>query len=386
MKCYGTLYWITGLSGAGKTTIGSKLYYELRKKQDNVVFLDGDALKNIVSGETLGYTEEDRRKKGHKYAQICKLLTDQGVTVICSTIAMFDEVRAWNRKHIHSYVEVYLEVPIEILRKRDQKGLYSRILKGENIELPGVNMKAEFPKNPDIRILNDGSFSVKKCVERILRYKVAQKIDYDRDMAYWNEYYSSKKGDVLVPSLFAQCVEKKLKERGALLELGCGNGRDSLFFARKGINVTAIDASEVAIRNLLSANKGANITFLCGDFVKLPALQKLRYEYCYSRFSLHAISEVQENELLENVYGCLKKDGKFFIEARSIHDDIFGKGTMVERNAYIYNEHYRRFLDKDEIVEKLIDVGFSVEYAEESRDFAPWKEDNPIVLRVVAKK
>lgn len=58
----GILYWITGLSGAGKTTIGNALYYELRKKENNIVILDGDILKNLV-GDSLGYTTEDRKKE-----------------------------------------------------------------------------------------------------------------------------------------------------------------------------------------------------------------------------------------------------------------------------------------------------------------------------------
>ena len=78
----GILYWITGLSGAGKTTIGNRLYYELRKHQNNVILLDGDILKNVI-GDNLGYSEIDRRNRAMKYARICKMFTDQGMIVIC---------------------------------------------------------------------------------------------------------------------------------------------------------------------------------------------------------------------------------------------------------------------------------------------------------------
>ena len=107
----GILYWITGLSGSGKTTVGNRLYYELRQDKDNVVLLDGDLLKSIV-GDELGYSESDRRKRAFKYAKICKMLTDQGIIVICCTIAMYDEVRDWNRKNNKAYVEVFLDVPM----------------------------------------------------------------------------------------------------------------------------------------------------------------------------------------------------------------------------------------------------------------------------------
>ena len=73
MKRDGVLYWITGLSGAGKTTIGNRLFYELRKTRDNVVLLDGDIMRKIV-GDHLGFSEEDRRKRAIKYAMLCKML------------------------------------------------------------------------------------------------------------------------------------------------------------------------------------------------------------------------------------------------------------------------------------------------------------------------
>ena len=120
----GCLYWITGLSGAGKTTIGNRLFYELRKTNDNVVLLDGDMLKEIVS-DILGYSDADRRKRAMTYAALCKILADQGQIVICCTIAMYDEVREWNRKNNKRYVEVFLSVPLNVLQERDQKGMYS---------------------------------------------------------------------------------------------------------------------------------------------------------------------------------------------------------------------------------------------------------------------
>jgi adenylylsulfate kinase len=167
MNTKGILYWITGLSGAGKTTIGTRLYYELKKQKDNVVLLDGDILKNIVD-DSLGYTEEDRRKRAMKYAGICKMLTDQGIIVICCTIAMYDEVRDWNRKNNNGYVEIFLDVPVSVLMERDQKGMYSRQKKGELKNLAGIDMQVEFPKNPDIVIHNDGRYTVRQCVEKIL--------------------------------------------------------------------------------------------------------------------------------------------------------------------------------------------------------------------------
>lgn len=385
MNNKGILYWITGLSGAGKTTIGNRLYYELKKNSDNVILLDGDILKRIVSDRQPGYTNEDRRRRAHKYAQLCQMLTDQGMIVICCTIAMFDEIRDWNRKNNRAYVEVYLEVPLDVLKQRDQKGMYSNLKLGKFENLAGIDIEAELPKNPDIIIENDGRYSIKECVNRILNYEVTYSSDYDRDTAYWNDYYRQKP-DINEPSLFAKEIENSLKSGSELLDLGCGNARDSLLFEAKGIKVTAIDASDQIIAELKKLYKDKNILFICDDFVCSKVLYEQEFDYCYSRFSLHAINHEQEIQILRNVYNCLKKNGLLFIEVRSINDDIYGKGELVARNAYIYEGHYRRFIVKDELEEELISVGYTIDYSKESIDFAPFGNSNPSIIRIIARK
>jgi len=113
----GIVYWITGLSGAGKTTIGSLLYKKLRARKDNVVLLDGDVVRRAF-GNDLGYTREDRHEMAMRYSRICRMLSEQGIDVVCCTISMFDDVRAWNRENIAEYREVYLRVSREVLAQR----------------------------------------------------------------------------------------------------------------------------------------------------------------------------------------------------------------------------------------------------------------------------
>ena len=154
--------WITGLSGAGKTTIGREYYSHLKSSRDNVVFLDGDELRKIM-GEEYGYELHDRKKLAYRYARLSKMLSEQGIHVVIATISMFNEVREWNRSNIANYVEIYIKVPLEILIERDQKNIYSR--KEENIV--GFNIKMEEPKNPDIVIFNDGLKSPKELAAEL---------------------------------------------------------------------------------------------------------------------------------------------------------------------------------------------------------------------------
>ena len=372
------VYWITGLSGAGKTTIGTALYERLKKKYSNVILLDGDVLRSIFNN-TYGYTIEERKKLAMSYAKLCKMLSDQGMKVICCTISMFDEVRQWNREHIPYYKEIYVRVPLQVLKARNQKGLYNDIAKKEDVV--GLNIEMEEPKTPDLIIDNDNSMTVEECVNMIIEFDHKE---FYADKRYWDSYYNS---GVLsaAPSRFAQSITDYLEEEKTIVDLGCGNGRDSLFFAEKGLKVIGIDGSEAAI-NKLQKNDRTNIEFICDDFTNSPQIYSRKYDYFYSRFSIHAIREEQQHGLLRNIYRCLNSNGKLFIEVRGIYDTLYGKGVEVERNAFIYNNHYRRFIVKQELLDELIEIGFKIVYEEERSGFAPFKEQDPIIIRVIAYK
>ena len=283
----GTLYWITGLSGAGKTTVGNALYYKLKQKQENLIILDGDILKNLV-GDSLGYSQEDRKKRAYYYSKLCKTLTDQGISVIICTIAMYDEVRNWNRCNIEKYIEVFLKVDKSVLMKRDRKGLYSGQVKGQVENVAGIDMEVEFPKNPDIVIENDGTVAVSDCINQITAYKPKVNDTFDRDVKYWNEFYRNKTKEIQSPSDFARFVLQYMEEHKKIMDIGCGNGRDSIFFAENGLEVTGVDASEEAITALNQYHIN-NSMFICDDFVTCKALYQMQYDYFYSRWTIHAI-------------------------------------------------------------------------------------------------
>lgn len=164
----GAVYWITGLSGAGKTTIGKLLYQKIKENSPNTVFLDGDIMREVF-GADLGYTEAERRKCAMRYAKLCDMLQKQDLNVICCTISMFDSVREWNRKHIESYREIYIKVSIDTLQRRDQKGLYSGNTTEKEKEVVGVQIAFEEPEKPDLILENDGIKTPEEQVEIIMK-------------------------------------------------------------------------------------------------------------------------------------------------------------------------------------------------------------------------
>lgn len=208
---------------------------------------------------------------------------------------------------------------------------------------------------------------------------------YDRDTLYWDRFYRDV-SDLSEPSHFAQMCIHYMHPGDAIVELGCGNGRDSIYFCDHKLDVTAIDASQTAINSFEMYRDKEHINCICADFVSWLDRCEEKFDHCYSRFTIHAVNEIQEDILLHNVYNALKKRGLFYIESRSINDELYGAGECVGRNAYKYDGHYRRFIVIDELREKLVKMGFEIIYSAEERGFAPFGNDDPPIIRIVARK
>ncbi len=143
----GICYWITGLSGSGKTTISNELIKLLKRNHKNVVLLDGDNLRDILKNNS--FNKADRLNLSYQYASMANLLLDQGIHVVAAFMALFSEIHLWNRKNISNYVEVFLDIPISELERRDPKGLYRKYRLGEIKNMAGLDLKADMPINPD---------------------------------------------------------------------------------------------------------------------------------------------------------------------------------------------------------------------------------------------
>ena len=166
MQTLGRVYWITGLSGAGKSTIGRALAAHLEVSGSRVVFLDGDTLRAAVSTD-LGYSAEDRRSAAMRNGMLCRMLAEQGLDIVCSTISLFHDVQRWNRENIARYTEIFVRVPLEELKRRDIKGIYADDRRA-NGNVVGLDIAAETPEAPDLILDNHASLEPAQAVRLIL--------------------------------------------------------------------------------------------------------------------------------------------------------------------------------------------------------------------------
>lgn len=149
MKKKGILFWVTGLSGSGKTQISKKIYPQILKKYGPTILISGDDIRNIF--KIKGYSKKDRLETVIKYCKLSKLITSQNINVLFAVVGMMDEARKWNKKNIKNYVEIFIETKIKDIIKLRKKKIYQT----EKKNIVGIDIKPEIPKNPDIIIKNN---------------------------------------------------------------------------------------------------------------------------------------------------------------------------------------------------------------------------------------
>jgi adenylylsulfate kinase len=148
----GFTVWLTGLSGAGKTTIGHALGAELEARGVVVEMLDGDVVRTHLS-KGLGYSQEDRDTNIERIGWVASRLTRHGAAVIVAAISPYDvtrkKVRGWVEEH-GPFVEVWAKAPVEECARRDVKGLYAKAFAGEITQFTGVDDPYEPPDDAEV--------------------------------------------------------------------------------------------------------------------------------------------------------------------------------------------------------------------------------------------
>ncbi len=154
MTQQGFVLWMTGLSGAGKTTIALILEKELHARGVKIERLDGDVVRESLTSD-LGFSAEDRRKNIERVTFVAKLLSRNGVGCVCSFISPYQSVRDHVREQTTNFLEVFIDAPLEVVMQRDVKGLYKKAIAGEIPNFTGISDPFEAPANPEIHIRTD---------------------------------------------------------------------------------------------------------------------------------------------------------------------------------------------------------------------------------------
>ena len=165
----GPVIWITGLSGAGKTTVGRIVQRMLEEAGQPAIFLDGDELRTLFP---LGdrFDRESRLKLALGYGKLCRLLALQGYAVVCATISMRREVYSWNRANLPGYVEVFLDVDEDTRRRRDPKRYYALIEEGGIKDFAGSDQSVDWPEEAHLRLRPEPDETADATAARIIAY------------------------------------------------------------------------------------------------------------------------------------------------------------------------------------------------------------------------
>mgnify|MGYP001164897051 FL=1 len=148
-KNKGIVFWITGLSGSGKTSISKKILPFIKKKFGPTLAFSGDELRNILNFKK--YDRKDRLQIGYIYSSLCQNISNQKINLVIDVVGLFDQVRKNNRKKIKNYCEIYIKSSLNKIIKKGKKKIYHN----KRNKVWGVNINPEFPKKSHIIINNN---------------------------------------------------------------------------------------------------------------------------------------------------------------------------------------------------------------------------------------
>jgi SAM-dependent methyltransferase len=169
--------------------------------------------------------------------------------------------------------------------------------------------------------------------------------------AYWNATWKKGLG---ATNVFAKKAALQLRPASRVLDLGCGTGKDSLYFARKGHDVTAMDFSESAMRALQDIARERKLDIRCinGDSTAPLPFADRTFDAVYAHLSLHYFDDATTAAVFKEVHRVLKPGGLFFVKCKSVDDVLYGKGKKIAEDMYVH-DHIRRFFRKEFMVEML---------------------------------
>ncbi len=166
----GSVIWITGLSGAGKSTLARYIYKKLSLEKNNLILLDGDELRDVFSPlkNDKNHSRSSRLALAYAYSNLCCMLQKQNLDVIIATISMFKEIHELNRIQLNNYFEVFLKTPIEELKRRDSKGIYSKY---DNLgigNVAGIDLKVDEPKDPHLIVEFPSELTIEELSDKVI--------------------------------------------------------------------------------------------------------------------------------------------------------------------------------------------------------------------------
>lgn len=205
---------------------------------------------------------------------------------------------------------------------------------------------------------------------------------------YWNNFYANnRKVNLQPPSQFAAFVASEYSHLPLFIDIGCGNGRDTLFFAQLSHDTIGIDASTSAIslcQNSIPIDRNDNHIFIARDVSDLSEDKELinhiqmKKKLIYSRFFLHAIDELEELYFFDFAFACTQENDVIAIEFR----------THLDKSApKITEAHYRRYIDPDKLIASVTShYPAQIEYFASGTGMAKYKQDDAHVARIIFKR
>lgn len=159
--------WITGLSGAGKTTLIQAIASEVKPHLKELVLLDGDAIRQLF-GNDLDYRESSRVIQIKRLQKLARFLSEQGLVVLVAALYSHPDLLAWNRDNLRGYFEVYVEASMSLVTARDSKGLYASAARNETENVVGLDIPWHPPIRPDLVLAAGSGETASEMARRVI--------------------------------------------------------------------------------------------------------------------------------------------------------------------------------------------------------------------------